>query len=175
MTRHRLIPHPDFPPLAVRGVTVDVTGDGGVFELIYRVEAAGEVIWPEPAIPARKDGLWQATCFELFLKPDGGSAYVEFNFAPSREWAAYAFDAYRAGMRDLACAAVPKIERRREGVDVRCDLSTSSREAMGMALTAVIEERGGRRSFWSLAHAPGAPDFHHDDCFVARLPAPEQP
>lgn len=38
-------------------------------------------------------------------------------------------------------------------------------------LSAVIEERNGTRSFWALKHPPGAPDFHHPDCFDLQLPA----
>ena len=47
---------------------------------------------PPPAEPARVDGLWQATCFEMFLKHDDDDAYREWNFAPSGEWAAYDFE-----------------------------------------------------------------------------------
>ena len=39
--------------------------------------------------------LWQHTCFEAFIAVEGQSAYHEFNFAPSREWAVYAFVGYR--------------------------------------------------------------------------------
>jgi hypothetical protein len=42
-----------------------------------------------------------------------------------------------------------------------------------LALTAVIEETDGTKSFWALAHAPGPPDFHNPDCFIATLPAPD--
>ena len=37
-------------------------------------------------------------------------------------------------------------------------------------LTAVIEEEGGHKSYWALAHPPGAPDFHNPSCFLGRLP-----
>jgi hypothetical protein len=43
--------------------------------------------------------------------------------------------------------------------------------AWRLGLAAVIEEKGGRISYWALAHAPGKPDFHHRDCFQLRLPA----
>ena len=38
------------------------------------------------------------------------------------------------------------------------------------SLAAVIEEEDGAKSYWALAHPPGKSDFHHTDCFVARLP-----
>ena len=49
----------------------------------------------------------------------------------------------------------------------------SSSAALG--LTAVIEAKDGTKSYWALAHAPGPPDFHNPDCFIATLPAPEHP
>lgn len=56
---------------------------------------------PPAAAPGRADGLWQSTCFELFLLDPQSGAYREFNFAPSGQWAAYSFDSYRVGMRPM--------------------------------------------------------------------------
>jgi hypothetical protein len=40
-----------------------------------------------------------------------------------------------------------------------------------LGLSAVLEEKDGAKSYWALAHPPGdQPDFHHPDCFAARLP-----
>ena len=38
--------------------------------------------------------------------------------------------------------------------------------------TAVIEEKGGARSFWALAHPAAKPDFHDPACFTAELAPP---
>jgi len=35
-----------------------------------------------------------------------------------------------------------------------------------LGLSAVIEEKSGRKSYWALAHPPGEADFHHSDCFA---------
>ena len=42
-----------------------------------------------------------------------------------------------------------------------------------LALSAVIEELDGTKSYWALAHPPGKPDFHHPDCFALTLGAPD--
>ncbi|OYY67097.1 MAG: hypothetical protein B7Y49_00295 [Sphingomonas sp. 28-62-11] len=42
--------------------------------------------------------------------------------------------------------------------------------ASHLALSAVIEETNGTKSYWALAHASGAPDFHHADAFAVELP-----
>jgi hypothetical protein len=44
-----------------------------------------------------------------------------------------------------------------------------------LAISAVIEETNGTKSYWALAHPPGAPDFHHPDCFTLQLEAPTTP
>ena len=44
-----------------------------------------------------------------------------------------------------------------------------------VGLSVVIEELGGTKSYWALAHPPGKPDFHHPACFAATLPAPDVP
>ena len=79
-----LLPHTDFPPLAVRGVTVELEG----MHLTYRVDGGERLVLPAPDLPYRTDGLWRTTCFELFLMAGEGPAYVEFNFSPSSQWAA---------------------------------------------------------------------------------------
>jgi len=38
-----------------------------------------------------------------------------------------------------------------------------------VALTAVIEETNGTKSYWALKHPPGKPDFHHADGFALEL------
>jgi hypothetical protein len=41
-----------------------------------------------------------------------------------------------------------------------------------VAISAVIEELDGTKSYWALTHPPGKPDFHHPTCFAATLPPP---
>ena len=171
MQTFSLVPHPDHPPLTVQGVGVTIRGGGDRVRLTYRVQGADKVLFAAPAAPARTDELWRTTCFELFLQFDDEERYLEFNFSPSTRWAAYAFSSYRDGMVPLDRDIAPHVERLPDGVEVDCDLGGLPHGELRMALTAVIEEEGGVRSFWSLAPPPGAPDFHHPACFAARLPA----
>jgi len=101
-----LVPHPDTPPRAVERVTCSLSWqDAGHWVAGFIVGAPSSALkLPEPATPARADGLWQRTCFELFLLDPATGGYFEFNFSPSGEWAAYQFDGYRAGMRPAALA-----------------------------------------------------------------------
>lgn len=172
---HRLVPHPDFPPRRVTGVSVQIARDQhGTVWLEYSVSGAEELLLPQAAAPRRADDLWRTTCFELFCEKPGLDGYYEFNFSPSFEWAAYAFDGYRTGMRELS-AEDPEITISPAGD--RYFLAAEPwpaelvRDASKLSLAAVIEEKDGTKSYWALAHPPGKPDFHHPDCFVLELPA----
>lgn len=165
-----LRPHPDAPPRNVRGV--EAYTDGKVFH--FSVNGQTPLI-PPSAPPIRADGLWRTTCFEVFIKRAGHQQYCEFNFSPSGQWAAYAFDSYRQGMRDLPLAAAPIIEPIENGLRVTVDLSTWPGKNLELNISAFIEETDGTKSYWALAHPPGQPDFHHPTCFAATLPAPDKP
>lgn len=175
--RLALTPHPTCPADAIAAIEVEVVRVGPErLQLVYRVRGdIARLLVPAPADPERRDGLWAATCFELFAKPAGGEAYCEFNFAPSSQWAAYAFDGYRAGMRELALEA-PLIETsaRDDVLEVRVVVEASVLRAGALlALTAVIEETSGGKSHWSVRHAASKPDFHHADSFAIEAPASE--
>ena len=177
--------HPDGRCDAVAGVTVDVARPRpGLVVLNYELTGAvADLRLPPPSAPARTDELWRRTCFEAFIRPAGGEAYFEFNFAPSRRWAAYRFDAYRAGMSALGAIATPVIEARsgadRFELDVTLDLGgwpeLAGAGAWRLALSAVIEETSRRKSYWALTHPPGKADFHHADGFALESPRPEGP
>jgi hypothetical protein len=120
----------------------------------------------------RTEALWQHTCFEAFLKAPGHEDYLEFNFAPFGPWAAYRFDGYRSGRRNLRVAA-PTIGGW-TGPDmlnlfVALDLPP---RAWDIGFSAVIENSKGRISYWALAHPSAKPDFHHPDSFALQFPGP---
>jgi hypothetical protein len=127
----------------------------------------GSLRLPQPALARRAAGLWHHTCLEAFVGTEGQAPYLEINLAPSGEWAAWAFDDYRDGMREAPLAA-PRIETRvtRGGLVVRADLDLGMLPTLAGArqwqvgLTAVIEHHDGTLSYWALAHSPGKPDFH---------------
>ena len=173
-----LICHPDTPPTRVEGVAVELTmTDGDDMLLTYSVKGSEHLLLPGWKSSARRDELWRTTCFELFLRSEGQDAYVEFNFSPSTEWAAYSFAGYRDGMREWPCAVDPFVERGGEGegfvVEADVDLGGTAEGPLRLGFSAVIEERDGTTSYWALAHPPGKPDFHHPACFAFELPAPE--
>jgi hypothetical protein len=176
--RHALIRHPDFPCEAVTGITVAVTRERGRLSLDYIAEGhIGDVRVPLGAEPLRTNDLWKHTCLEAFVRPAGGAGYCELNLAPSGQWAAYLFNGHRAGMRDADVAAPPIMMGVTDAklwlrAQVTLDgLAGFADAPWQMGVTAVIEETNGRRSYWSLRHPAGRPDFHHSDGFALEIPA----
>lgn len=176
LAKRALIAHPDTPCDWLDGIGVKLTM---LADDVLRIEyvaigAIERIKLPPAASVVRREGLWQATCFELFAR-DAGTAYREFNFAPSGKWAAYRLDDYRIGMIDLPVSA-PRIERaigkQRLAVTVEIDARAVLLQGGSLALSAVIEDIDGAKSYWALRHPPGQPDFHHPDCFALRLEAP---
>ena len=172
-----LQPHPIHSPEAVSAVTARILGvDGSWLKLRWRVDGSHSLVVPPFAGKGRADGLWQTTCFELFLMPDGGPGYCEFNLSPSERWAAYDFAGYRDGMAERSVEREPQGTMRLGSnfaiFDAAIPLSALPGSACRMNLAAVIEEQGGAKSYWALAHPADKPDFHDPACFVATLAAP---
>ena len=172
--RRELVRHPATPCEAVDGIVVEVERVGPRLALHYRLTGRPEaLVLPPPAPPVRTDELWRHTCFEAFVRPQPGEGYVEVNLAPSGQWAAYAFDGYRAGMRPAEVGEPGVLfARTADGLRLEAALELADAAPWRLGLTAVIEEVGGRISYWSLAHPAGKPDFHSPDCLALELPAP---
>ena len=169
-----LIAHPAHPPLAVTAIEAAAWRDGNRWCFRYMLDGTSKLVLPDPVPTGRAEELWLTTCFEAFVG-EQGATYREYNFAPSGQWAAYAFDSPRQGMRN----ADDEIGVWLEGGDdwIAVEAAVFGEFALGapLNLTAVIEEEGGIKSYWALAHPAGPPDFHNRDCFVAHLPPVETP
>jgi hypothetical protein len=137
---------------------------------------------PSPAIPRRVDGLWQHTCFEAFVGFKDSPAYYEFNFSPSREWAAYAFRVYRDGgpLEDEELAPVISIRKTSDVLELNAVVQLGRLPLLQpeivirLGLSAVIEDSDGGLSYWALKHPAKKPDFHHVDSFVLEFALPSE-
>jgi hypothetical protein len=171
--------HPAAGSAAVKGIVASVDRLSPTL-LRFRWEVSGhieEIIVPEPGPAIRSNNLWQSTCFEAFLSCEGHPGYLELNFSPSSRWAAYDFSAYRDGMVQANLAAPPDITMKRDSghLDMAATVSLdAAAEDCRLNLCAVIEERGGGKSYWAAHHQGAEPDFHRQDCFGVELPAPKR-
>lgn len=146
-------------------MTVTRHDDSIAFRLVARGDVA-EVALPEAKLFERRDELWKHTCFEAFIEDDSG--YSEFNFSPSGQWAAYRFDGYRQGMRDLKGAPVREVnfEVTDEALIFDAVVRESGMGGLALGLSLVEEDRQGRKAYWALAHPEdGPPDFHNPFAF----------
>jgi len=172
--------HPQTPSRCVNTFQARLSkADDGGLAITYSLEGElSRLCLPAQGAPSRVNGLWQHTCFEAFVSVKGAPAYREFNFAPSGQWAAYAFADYRQG-EPLSLDLNPAIRMRIVGnhleVDARvrreCLPRRQKNARLLLGLSAVIEEEGGVFSYWALRHPSTRPDFHHPDSFVLELNA----
>jgi hypothetical protein len=183
--RQPLRRHPDSDCLAADRIEVEIARPSAdILALSYVVTGRiGDIRLPPVSEPLRSDALWRHTCFEAFVRGASGDAYYEFNFSPSTQWAAYRFSGYRSGRTVASEVGAPAIaaESKPDCYTLLASLALGRlpglpREApWRLGLSALIEDRNGRMSYWALAHPPGKPDFHHADGFACALPLVVQP
>lgn len=146
--------------------------------LRYRLACeTAQLLLPATTGSRRADGLWQHTCFEVFIRPAGTEAYCEFNFSPSGEWAAYRFTSRREGMQSIDAIEPPSVRLAPapDGLAVTVVLQAGSIDgltggrALDLGLSAIIEDLTGGLSYWALRHASPRPDFHDPASFALRL------
>ena len=169
MTHHTLVCHPTTPTRCIRGVEFSISYLPAERILLrWKVAGAQALVVPEFAGAGRGDNLWTATCFEWFLI-GAGTPYREFNFSPSQRWAAYGFDRYREGQHEAAMPGVPEITTARGDDIYTCNVNLPFSVLFGAragGVCAVLEESGGIKSYWALAHGGERPDFHDAATFT---------
>lgn len=188
-----LTAHPSTPGGAARRVAASAElAAAGLLRFRYVLEAdLSDIRLPPPvADAARTDNLWAHTCFEAFVGFAHSPRYLELNFSPSGQWAAYRFESYRKGMAPAEPDAVPRLTLRRgaQRLELQAEIGFSGTllslgiasgappdRRLRIALGTVVEDREGRLSYWALSHPPGRADFHHTDSFSLTLELPATP
>jgi hypothetical protein len=164
-------------------VTVGLTQNGGLV-LNYALTGDLDRLRIPPFRPPRRvDRLWQHSCFEAFVSVRGKAEYYEFNFAPSGEWAVYAFRRYRDGLplEDEGLAPCMTVCNAGDRLDLEAIVhlkylpKIQPALSLRLALSAVIEDDNGSLSYWALKHPSGKPDFHHPDAFALEIDAVNDP
>jgi len=123
----------------------------------------------------RLDHLWQETCCEVFLRrQDQRARYIEFNLAPSGDWALYRLRGYRAALERPDVKARPIIttdigseellvEAKIPWPMIMDQLPGSSPLEAGISV--VLKEKSGVMTYWAVKHPAEKPDFHHPESF----------
>ena len=168
--------HPDAPTEIITSISVSHEWRAqNLLWVRYHVEMPPQQLYlPESAEPERMDNLWHTTCFELFLRDPSAAAYCELNLSPSSCWAAYGFLDYREGAHDMDVPDAPKIAQDVSDTHFALEAVLTLPDdcifpELAAAISAIMVTVDGHKSFWGYEHPVGAPDFHHADCFAARL------
>ena len=151
--------------------------------MVFFYRLAGDMVRlliPTSQPTSRCDGLWEHTCFEAFIALPDETAYREFNFSPSGQWASYSFSSYRQPAEAPVMGHAPQISTLLTAGRLELTATIPATVLPGVAalqigLSAVIESTDtvdGSHSYWALHHPAAHPDVHHRDSFVLDLPAP---
>lgn len=152
----------------------DVTRNGETLKLVYQIADTKNLLNLPASFEAngsatpRVDGLWNDTCFEMFLRPAGKKSYYEFNFSLKPAWNEYFFESYRLPQPPKQCQDIflKKIQWNGQLLEVELH-GLNPDEKFEISLTAVLKEKSGPIHYMALKHAGREPDFHHIDSFIA--------
>lgn len=144
-----------------------------VFELLDQEE---QVIIPSSQHEhIRKIGLWNETCFELFLMLDNGH-YIEGNFTTGFNWNLFYFKTYReTPLKEWEIIHMNPIKdvllsREKSLLIVEFPPEIKSflieQKLKSLSLTAVIKTKNGDTLYYAVKHTDTKPNFHHPDSFV---------
>jgi hypothetical protein len=135
-----------------------------------------DLVIPAPAaMPVRRSGLWEETCFEFFLGVKDAPRYWEFNLSPAGHWNVYRFAAYRQGMaEEAALTSLPmsvhcRSDLLRVALELEVEKMVAADQPLVVGIAAVIKLAGGGLTYWALSHPGPQADFHRRDSFVVAL------
>ncbi len=175
MAKFSLIP---FAPATApkTNITIELNQNDESLFVSYRIQEGLELIDIGNGTPHKERviGLWEKTCFELFIKNQFGQ-YIEFNFSPTFEWNCFYFNKKGDALAEYLPMQMPvtdillskdhflqfsviKKEHFPKGF-------FDSKNELQAGITSVIKEKNGPISYWALSHNDSKPNFHHFDSF----------
>ncbi|MEM7364840.1 MAG: hypothetical protein AAF525_12515 [Pseudomonadota bacterium] len=144
----------------------------GSLSITWHLDSIPALVFPcDPDTDApgvRVDNLWEQTCFELFIRPEGTGGYIEVNISPTRDWNCYAFTGQRTGMlesTDITPTSIHACEHD-DGPSLVAHLRHELRGAQRVGISAVVATASNDKYFLALHHPCTTPDFHHPDGHV---------
>lgn len=151
----------------------DALRDGASLKIIYKITDSKKLLdLPAPfALQEkdlrREDGLWNNTCFEMFIRPVDSKAYHEFNFSLKPAWNEYHFEDYRYPQPPKSCSDYSLKNFHWDGQILSVELNSFKlEEIFEISLTAVLKEKSGAVHYMALKHIGPEADFHHRESFI---------
>lgn len=152
-----------------------VSNTNGTLTCDYSIEGnTADIMLAEATGGARKMYLWLTTCFELFIRPDGGTAYYEFNFAPNGDYNIFRFEVYRGPLVEsndfTACSRIVTLDR--EHLHFRAEITPAKRfplRGFSFLPSMVLKLKTGDEFFLASHHSSPNADFHDHNTYKNRL------
>lgn len=176
MAKYSLIPF-NTATAPQTNITVELNQNAESLFVSYRIREGLDLIDLGNGTPKKERviGLWEKTCFELFIKNQLGQ-YIEFNFSPTFEWNCFYFNKKGDALAEYQLMQMPvtdillsedhflhfsviKKEYLPKGF-------FDSQNELHAGITSVIKEKNGSMSYWALSHADSKPNFHDFRSFV---------
>jgi hypothetical protein len=133
-----------------------------------------DIYLPSPSQEKRRViGLWESSCFELFIHNKNTTTYYEFNFSSEGHWNCFYFPTPKTPLKQS-----PNFEE----IDCATSLKDQSftlkavvnlynfhpgfweKESMSFGLSSVIEKHKSL-SYWAISHCDEKPNFHNVESF----------
>ncbi len=158
----KLIPFDDSCPFHVEGQFQE-TPETLIFK--WSPSSTDKLVLPPHSEQNRVIGLWESTCFEVFLKNIKNGHYLEFNFSPSTDWNAFTFETYRSELKELPFSA-PSMNfdgKSFEVILLKSQIPDEFNEPGHRAhwMTSVLKFEDGSIHYLAPSHPEDAPDFHN--------------
>jgi hypothetical protein len=155
-------------------VNVSVSADlivrsGETIEVIFNwQDDDGKIVFSNEPRDGRFSGLWQQTCFEMFIQPEGGKSYYEINLTPQRAWNVFSFEDYRLPQppAEFSGAELKSFSYEPGKLRALFTLKGAQLEKVKASYCAVIVLKDTGVSYWSVKHADSKPNFHHFESFI---------
>ena len=154
--------------------------EAGMLKVVYELSGdLDEVLLSKPLLnPARKMGLWESTCFEMFIKNAHDEQYLEFNVTSEYNWNVFNFPHKGARIKEFQGISNIGIsgEITKDSFCLNYSIPLDklppklwSTGNMKIGLSSVVETKEGDLSYWALSHPDKKPNFHHQESFTYDL------
>ena len=153
---NKLHPYDSTPPFHMWGELQEVSD-----HLILRFTWEGDFLCQaHQNVGRRKVGLWEETCFELFLKSNTGE-YKEWNFSPEGHWNCFSFSDYRkkASPWEDQNLEPQSLEFKQDSFQAILPKTSMNK----FQISSIVKRE--KVHFLALSHSSEKPDFHHPDHF----------
>ena len=168
-----------FNPITAPGFTIEVFLELDNNQLRVEFQVSGDIeslVLPDRQKARRVIGLWESTCFELFIKNPRGEDYVEFNFSPEGLWNCFYFPRPKAPLKAYEHFPDPRTEIEHTNYGLRfkatVDLSFLPIDSIfnaphfEISTPCVLESNEGRLTYWAYSHHNEFPNFHNFSTFL---------